>query len=68
MALVNAANNTHACNTFQHYMTWYLCSNFTWHTCQSLSFIRTSHDMCFLIVYPAKAFLWKKCHPSELHN
>jgi hypothetical protein len=21
MALVNAANNTHACNTFQHYMT-----------------------------------------------
>ena len=67
-ALVNAANITHACNTFQHYMIWYLCSNFTWHICESLTFIRTSHDICFLIVYSAKAFLWEKCHPSELHN
>jgi len=63
IALVNAANNTLACNTSQHYMIWYLCSNFTWHICESLSFIRTSYDICFLIVYPAKAFLWQKCHP-----
>jgi hypothetical protein len=44
---VTAVNNTRACNTFQHYMIWYLCSNCMWHVGNSLSFIRTSHALYF---------------------
>jgi hypothetical protein len=64
---VTAVNNTCACNTFQHYVIGYLYSNIMWHVGESMSFIRTSHDLCFIIVCPAKTFLWENCDPSELH-